>query len=258
MAEWLLRLRLEQGQALPAFPLPAAAVRKDLEPFGLADGVPVSDLLPGGTIYLPLRPAAGGPVGTSITAEGYIRQKRLKKARFLARDRDLLRRLFLPAFQQDALERVLDGRWLCDQGILAPGNWRAFPALDPRPDQRIGDTGLTHRMVCHALQDTELALYLNRPLALVPGAELELGGARLRVLEQSPLESPPSANRHWLLLSAGIPAASGQLPQAEGSAGWRVALLHGVPALRPGSWLAWDGPLPPEFWMGTPPCLMRL
>ena len=255
MADTVLRLKMERGQCLDLFPVPAAAVERALAPFGLGEGDAVSDLLPGGTLYTPLGPSAAQS-GERADEGSYTLRKKLKKSRYVARDPGLLRLLFQPWFPQEALDRLAAGRWRCENGILAPAELGELPVPLPRPQARLDQGGLVHRMVWEADRDLTLEVFLPRALALAPGRELEMAGAVLTVEGQ--MDVPPAAGERWLLLSAGTPARPEELPWSEGAAGWRICLGEGGPALRPGSWLRWPGGLPTDFWVGRPPFLVRL
>ena len=54
MADKALRLKMERGQCMDLFPVPASAVAQALAPFGLEERDALSDLLPEGTFYSPL------------------------------------------------------------------------------------------------------------------------------------------------------------------------------------------------------------
>ena len=49
MADKALRLKMERGQCMDLFPVPASAVAQALAPFGLEERDALSDLLPEGT-----------------------------------------------------------------------------------------------------------------------------------------------------------------------------------------------------------------
>ena len=57
MADKALRLKMERGQCMDLFPVPASAVAQALAPFGLEERDALSDLLPEGTFYSPLGPS---------------------------------------------------------------------------------------------------------------------------------------------------------------------------------------------------------
>ena len=119
MADKALRLKMERGQCMDLFPVPASAVAQALAPFGLEERDALSDLLPGGTFYSPLGPS-GVQSGDQGDAASYTLGKKLKKSQYVARAPGLLRMLFQPWFSQEALDRLAAGRWRCENGILAP------------------------------------------------------------------------------------------------------------------------------------------
>ena len=240
MADKALRLKMERGQCMDLFPVPASAVAQALAPFGLEERDALSDLLPGGTFYSPLGPS-GVQSGDQGDAASYTLGKKLKKSQYVARAPGLLRMLFQPWFSQEALDRLAAGRWRCENGILAPAELGEVRLPIPRPQARLDRGGLVHRMVWEADQDLTLEVFLPRELAL-----------------EGQMDVPPAAGERWLLLSAGIPARPEELPSEDGAGSWRLCLAEGGPALKPGSWLRWPGVLPTDFWVGRPPYLFRL
>lgn len=255
MADKALRLKMERGQCMDLFPVPASAVAQALAPFGLEERDALSDLLPEGTFYSPLGPS-DVQSGDQGDAASYTLGKKLKKSQYVARAPGLLRMLFQPWFSQEALDRLAAGRWRCENGILAPAELGEVRLPLPRPQARLDRGGLVHRMVWEADQNLTLEVFLPRELALAPGRELEMAGAVLTVEGQ--MDVPPAAGERWLLLSAGIPARPEELPSEDGAGSWRLCLAEGGPALKPGSWLRWPGVLPTDFWVGRPPYLFRL
>lgn len=226
MADKALRLKMERGQCMDLFPVPASAVAQALAPFGLEERDALSDLLPEGTFYSPLGPS-DVQSGDQGDAASYTLGKKLKKSQYVARAPGLLRMLFQPWFSQEALDRLAAGRWRCENGILAPAELGEVRLPLPRPQARLDRGGLVHRMVWEADQDLTLEVFLPRELALAPGRELEMVGAVLTVEGQ--MDVPPAAGERWLLLSAGIPADRRNCPQRMGLAAGGSVWRRGAP-----------------------------
>ena len=133
MADKALRLKMERGQCMDLFPVPASAVAQALAPFGLEERDALSDLLPEGTFYSPLGPS-DVQSGDQGDAASYTLGKKLKKSQYVARAPDLLRMLFQPWFSQEALDRLAAGAVRTGYWLRRSWGRCVFPSHGPRPD----------------------------------------------------------------------------------------------------------------------------
>ena len=85
MADKALRLKMERGQCMDLFPVPASAVAQALAPFGLEERDALSDLLPEGTFYSPLGPS-DVQSGDQGDAASYTLGKKLKKSQYVRKN----------------------------------------------------------------------------------------------------------------------------------------------------------------------------